>query len=225
MEKQMFLEKQKVNYSFGPYNKIIGDEQQIRLTEGCPNNCPYCYEPTEKKIFNIPKIERNNVRISDMNLLCKKEAIEIIEYLGKQKVNNKVVYYELICGIDYRFLTQEIADLLNKNRFINIRIAWDWSFKEQKKIKNAIEMLKKAGYDSKDIMIFMICNWKIPYTENLMKLDLCKIWNIQLSDCYFDNQTFPNVVPIEWTDTQNKDFRHKVRKHNQLVNFKIDPEQ
>jgi hypothetical protein len=49
-----------------------------------------------------------------MNLLCHKEALDIIKFLGDQKVNNKVVYYELLCGIDYRFLTQEIANALKK---------------------------------------------------------------------------------------------------------------
>lgn len=224
-DKQLLLEKKEIKYSYGSYNKIKGDSQQIRISEGCPNNCPYCYEPTEFKIFEIPKIERNNVRISDMNLLCKKEALKIIKELGEKKVNKKVVYYELLCGIDYRFLTQEIADELYKNRFINIRLAWDWGFKEQYKIKDAVEMLIKAGYTPKNIMIFMICNWKIPYSENLRKLDLCKVWNVQVADCYFDNQVFPNIIPKEWTMQQNKDFRSKVRKHNQLVNFKIDPEE
>jgi len=224
MDKQLLLEQKKIKYSLGPYNKIKGDSQQIRITEGCPHNCPFCYEPKEFNVFDIPKIERNKVRISDMNLLCKREALDIIKTLGSIKVNKKVVYYELICGIDYRFLTQEIANELYKNRFINIRIAWDWTLKHQYKIKDSIEMLKKAGYKSNDIMIFMICNWDIPYKENCLKLDLLKVWNVKVSDCYYDNQIFPNVIPKGWTFEQNKEFRFKCRLHNQIVNFKIYPE-
>ncbi|MCK5023291.1 MAG: hypothetical protein KAS04_03905, partial [Candidatus Aenigmarchaeota archaeon] len=73
-------------------------------------------------------------------------------------------------------------------------------------------------------MIFMICNWKIPFKENCQKLDLCKVWNVQVSDCCFDNQVFPNVIPIHWKTEELKEFRKKCRKHNQLVNFGIDPE-
>jgi len=73
-------------------------------------------------------------------------------------------------------------------------------------------------------MVFMICNWTIPYGENLKKLDLCKVWRVKVGDCYFDNQTSPNINPSHWTDLQIKTFRNKVRKHNQLVNFRIDPE-
>ena len=213
-----------VKYSYGPYNKFNDKEQWIRLTEGCVWQCPFCYEPREIKIFPIPKIVRNEVKIMDMNLLCKKEAVEIIKKLP-EKVNGKVIHYDLICGIDYRFLTQEIAYLLKKKlRLRKVRIAWDWGLEEQFRIKDAIEMLKKAGFKPKQIMIFMICNWRIPFKVNCRKLDLCKVWGVQVADCYFDNQTSPNIIPIFWKKEEIETFRRMVRKHNQLVNFGIDPE-
>lgn len=52
-------------YSYGAYNKFDGQEQWIRITEGCPNQCPYCAEPREFKIFDIPEIVRNKVKILD----------------------------------------------------------------------------------------------------------------------------------------------------------------
>ena len=221
IQKEINLKKP---YSYGAYNKFDDKEQWIRITEGCPHNCPYCYEPQEIKIFGIPEIVRNNVKIMDMNLLCKPKALQIIKDFGKKRVNKKVVYYELICGIDYRFLTEEIANELKKNRFVNIRIAWDWFPRDQYAIKDAINKLVKAGYKNNDIMIFMICNWKIPFEMNCKKLDLCKVWNVKVADCYFDGQISPNIIPIYWNDEENKTFRKMVRKHNQLINFKIDPE-
>jgi len=212
-------------YSLGSYNKSDGKEQYIRITEGCPNDCPYCYEPTEIKLFDVPEIIRNDVKIMDMNLLCKPEALEIIKELGLKKVNNRVVYYSLICGVDWRFMTQELADALKASRFKKIRFAWDYTFKDQIKIKDTVKMLRKAGFKGKsDIMIFMVCNWKIPYETNLKKLDLLKIWNCQVSDCWFDNQLSPNIKPIHWEEWQIKDFRKRCRKHNQMVTFGIDPE-
>lgn len=222
---QRLMQQQKVKYSYGPYNKIKGDRQRIRISEGCPHNCPFCYEPTEYKVFNVPELKRNIVEISDMNLLCKEEALIIITELGEKKANNKVIYYELICGIDYRFLTQEIADALKKSRFRKIRLAWDWTMKDQYKVKDAVDMLKKAGYISNRIMVFIICNWRIPYEQACRKLELLKVWNVQVADCYFDNQTFKGgVIPLHWRDAQNKDFRKRSRRHNQLVNFGIDPD-
>ena len=224
---QMRFEKEcKLNkpYSYGPYNVVRGNRQRIRVTEGCVNNCAWCYEPTEIKIFGIPKLERNIVELSDMNLLCKPQCLQIINDLGAIKVNGKVVTYELICGIDYRFLTQEIANALYKNRFRKIRLAWDGSYVAQKSIKKAIDTLLKAGYKRKEIMVFMVCNYRITPEECELKLDLCKVWNVQVCDCYYDGQVMPRVVPMFWSMEQIKHFRHKVRKHNQIVNFGVDPE-
>lgn len=214
-----------VKYSYGSYNKFDEKEQYIRITEGCPNNCPYCYEPKEQKVFGIPEIVRNDVKIMDMNLLCKPDALSILKELSEKRVNKRVVYYQLICGIDWRFLTQELADALKSARITKIRLAWDFGFGHQKKIKGAIKMLRKAGYKSpSSVMVFMVCNWKIPYETNLKKLDLCKIWGVQVSDCWFDNQLPPKVEPVYWTIDQIKDFRRRCRKHNQMITFGIDPE-
>ena len=215
-------------YARGSYNKYDDKEQWIRLSEGCPNNCEFCRETkecgTQPIYLEIPQIVRNQVKIMDMNLVYKPECLKIIDFLGGQKVNNKVVHYELICGIDYRYMLQEKANALHNARFHNIRFAWDHELTEQMRIKDCLNMLKKAGYINKEISCFMICNWKIPYTDCLIKLDLCKIWGIKVNDSWFDNQLSPNIKPIYWTVEQIKDFRHRCRKHNQMVLFGIDPE-
>ena len=214
-------------YSKGEYNKVDGEEQWIRLSEGCPHKHPYCaesFENQEIKMFEIPEIIKNKVRILDMNLLCHPEALEIIRELGRRRENGKVIYYELTCGIDWRFLTQELSSALKQSRFKKIRMAWDFGLEDQYKIKDSIKLLLNAGYSEKELTLFMICNWKTSYEENLIKMDLCKVWNVKIADCWFDNQLSPNIKPIHWIEDQIKDFRKKCRKHNQLVNFRIDPE-
>ena len=222
-QQRLTSEKPDVKYSYGPYNKIKGDKQRIRLTEGCVWDCPFCYEPKEIKVFEIPKIERNIVEISDMNLLCKKEALEIIKELGQIRVNGKTVQYEAICGFDFRFLTQELANEIKKARFHNIRFSWDWTIKDQFEIKDAVGMWEKAGYKAKDIMVMMIANWTIPYEECLRKLDLLKVWGCKVGDCCYDGG-YEKAIPVHWTEQQMKAFRSICRKHNQLINFGIDPE-
>ena len=147
-----------VEYSRGSQNIVTETYQVIRLSEGCPWKCPWCFEWKEIgddwKIFDIPELVRRDVRITDMNLLAKPEALYIINQFRDIRVNKKVVYPWLVCGIDYRFLTFEIAQALKNNRFVNIHFAWDWRFKDQKRIKAAVDCLKKVGY--REISIFMI---------------------------------------------------------------------
>lgn len=210
-------------YSKGLYNVCDDQEQHIRISEGCPNRCPYCAESyengTEPIYYDIPEIIRNKVIILDMNLIYKPNALEIIKELGQRRVNGKVVYYSLQCGIDWRYLTQEIASALKQAHFIEMRFAWDYGYDQTYKIKDALNMLLFAGYQPKDIQIFMICNWKTSYEECLKKLDTIKFWGCQVSDCWFDNQKKGEVIPIHWTKEQIEDFGEKCRDHNIMSRY------
>jgi len=189
---------------------------KIQLTKGCPNNCEYCYEPKEIEQFELPEINEKEVQILDMNFLANPDHIKILNALPKAN-------YELVCGFDYRLLTQEIANLFFKKGFIKLRWVWDYNFAQQYKHKDIFTILKKAGYKPESLSIFIIVNWKTPYYQCLKKLDLLKVWNIKVNDCCFDGG-YKQAKPVYWTPEQIKQFRAKCRKHNQLVRFKIDPE-
>jgi len=215
----------RTTYGGPQYVAIKGNNQRIELHRGCPmaNVHDYCYEPFEHEDFPIPELTKNQVEILDMNFLARKDALDIIKELGSKRVNGKVIKYELICGIHFKLLTQEIADALKKSRFVRPRIAWDGPLEDQMKIKDTILILTKAGYKRNEIMLFMIVNWRIPYTECLRKLDLMKVWNVKVCDCCYDGG-YKYAVPEYWTQKEMNDMRLKSRKHNQLVIFAIDPQ-
>ena len=215
----------RTTYGGPQYNKIKGNIQRIELHRGCPWSKihDYCYEPFEHEDFPIPELKRNKVQILDMNFLARKDARNIIKELGAKLVNRKVVYYELVCGIHFEYITKELADILKASRFIRPRIAWDGYLKDQKKIKNAIKILIAAGYKRNEIMLFMIVNWRISYLECLRKLDLMKVWGVKVCDCCYDGG-YKHAIPEYWTLKEMNDIRLKCRKHNQLVLFGIDPQ-
>ena len=210
----------------GPqYVAIKGNVQRIELHRGCPwaDEHVYCFEPLEHEDFPIPELTMNQVEILDMNFLARKDALDIIKGLGSKRVNGKVVYYELICGIHFSYISEELATALKTSRFKRPRIAWDGPFGDQLKIKDAIKILSDAGFKRKDIMLFMIVNWRVPYLECLRKLDLMKVWGVKVCDCCYDGG-YKYAVPGFWTLGELKDIRLKCRKHNQLVNFEMDPQ-
>ena len=190
--------------------------KKIQFTKGCPNQCSYCYETAEMEYFNPDIPKDNQIRILDMNFLSNPNLYWIFDKLPKRE-------YELVCGIDYRRLNQTIANKLKEKNFIKIRWAWDYSFCEQKKHYKVWRMLKKAGYRSKDLSVFVLVNWKIPYSDCVKKLDLLKVWNVKVNDCCFDGG-YKRAKPKYWDIQDIKRFRRMCRKHNQMVLFKIDPE-
>lgn len=190
--------------------------KQIQFTKGCPNACDYCYEDQELIIYD-PKIPKDDfIQILDMNFLYNPKAKDILYKLPKGK-------YEFVCGVDYRILDQTICDLMKQKGFIKVRWAWDYNFSQQKKHQKVWRMFKKAGYRSEQLSVFMLVNWKIPYTDCIKKLDLLKVWNVKVNDCCWDGG-YKIAKPKYWNIDQIKRFRAMCRKHNQLVLFKIDPE-
>lgn len=219
--------EQQVNYVFEGI-------QRLETSRGCSRQCPFCYEPSEKKVWDIPNITKSKVQVLDMNFLEQPNPdLRICELVTSSPRGAK---FELVCGVDFRLLTPGLARALHDARFgtfrasgewyPRIRIAWDWGLSDQYKVKHAVKVLQDAGYRAgkePGIEVFMIVNWRVPVKICERKLDLLKVWNVLVADCCFDGGYARGAVG-HWNSWQRKEFRAKSRTHNQLVNFGIDPE-
>lgn len=222
------------------YDLVDVDYQIVHTTRGCIRRCKFCgtwkIEPkfTYKKSVK-DEICKNRIIFYDNNLLANPNIENILKELSKVTNNGRAVYSESQCGIDGRLLTQKLANLLKKARFINPRIAWDHEFKQYRIIKRQLEILVKAGYRTSDIYVFMIYNWDIPFEKMEKKRLKCWEWGVQIADCRFRplNQTFDHYdtkkeqtyknyyIYPKWTDREIKQFRRNVRKHNICVRQKL----
>jgi len=196
---------------------------KVQFTSGCPNNCSYCYEPKEIKTYSNEKFFYDHniheeIQIMDMNFLSNPDYFKILQSLPVKKS------YELVCGFDYRLFNDAIAYQFKENKFIKLRWAWDYGFSQQKKHRQVYKKLLKVGYKPKDLSVFILVNWKTPYIDCVRKLDLLKVWNVKVNDCCFDGG-YKIAKPHYWRIDHIKNFRKMCRKHNQIVNFGIDPEE
>ena len=152
-----------------------------------------------------------------------------MEELKNAKYNEKLVFSECQSGFDGRILTQDLAIRIKEARFINPRIAWDNSYDDYEDIEKQIRLLINAGYKPKEIYIFMVYNFKIPFEIMEAKRKKCYEWGVQIADCRYRplNQTFDNYIPSKnnqtnkeyfihsiWEDKQVKLFRANIRKQN-----------
>lgn len=207
--------------------------QIIHTSRGCFRKCPFCgtwkIEPkvTFKKTIK-KEIRSNKLIFYDNNLLRSPYIKDILKEIANTKHNGKAVTCESQCGFDGRLLTPELASLIKKARFIYPRIAWDWKYSEYKDIKKQVDMLIKAGYNRKNIYVFVLYNWDIPFKEMEKKRIKCWQWKIQISDCRYRpiDQTFDDYSPRkkqtnkdyyihpDWTDEEVKQFRKNIRRQN-----------
>ena len=203
--------------------------QKINLSESCPYNCAFCFNGRKPFVeFSIPDIVDNKVVICDPAFLSKKNVLSVIQKLGSKKVNNKVVYYEVLQGINIRDLTPKIAKALKDNRFKPIRFAWDGSYSKSNmyRVIDAVNMLLEAGYNKKDLICYILSNYYVSLRECLYKNKFFLIKNIKVCNCvYRKNYLDPKIYYEHWSKEEVEYYKQECRINNQLVDRKgYDPE-
>ena len=221
------------------YDLVDTDFQIVHTSRGCPRKCAFCgvwrIEPqfTYKKSIT-EEVCKNRVLFYDNNFLANPYIENILEEIAAIRVNGRVVVCESQCGIDGRLLTYDMACLLKKAHLAYPRIAWDHEYEQHEQIKAQIDLLVGAGYNPRDIYVFMLYNFELSYEELVRKRQKCLEWGVQIADCRYRplDQTFDNYNPQawrtgqtsedyyihpNWTDAQIRAFRKQVREQNIVI--------
>jgi hypothetical protein len=218
------------------------DYQIVHASRGCKRSCAFCgtwkIEPNylAKKSI-IEEIKLRKVIFYDNNFLANPYIENILSELTELKKEKKILWCESQSGFDGRILLKKpyLAKMIREAGFRYPRIAWDWNFSDHPNIKKQINVLKQAGYRSRDIFIFMLYNWDIPLNKMELKRKKCWQWKVQIADCRYRpiNQTFDYYYPKreqtrfdyfihkKWTDEKVKKFRRNVRSQNICVRQEV----
>lgn len=219
------------------------DYQIIHASRGCERRCSFCGTwkietkfISEKSIKD--RIEYKKIVFYDNNLLKNKFIEDILEELTELKKERKIIWCESQSGFDGRILLEKpyLAKMIKQAGFRYPRIAWDWGHKNHKKIKKQLKLLSDVGYISKDMYVFVLYNWDIPFEEMERKRKKCFEWKVQIADCRYRplDQIFDNYKPhawkkgqtssdyyihekAGWTDTLIRQFRKNIRRQNICV--------
>lgn len=217
------------------------DYQILHTSRGCERKCAFCgtwiIEPEFKSVNTIKdKIKYKKLIFYDNNLLMNPNIENILLELAELKRSHKISWCESQSGFDGRVLIKKphLAKMIKQAGFRYPRIAWDGVYKIYPYVKNQIDLLVDAGYNKKDIFMFVIYNWNISFEEMEMKRKKCWEWRIQISDCryrplsqLYDNykssivgQTSNDYFINEnygWTDEKVKQYRRNIRRQNICV--------
>ena len=211
--------------------------QIVHSTRGCIRKCGFCgvykIEPEfcgKKSIRD--ELIRKNLVFYDNNLLVNPYVEELLHELIDLRKEKLITRCESQSGFDGRILRKnpELAKLLKEANFKDPKIAWDGAVKSYAKRKEEIDVLVNAGYNPKEIAIFMIYNHDLDYNELEEKRALCFKWGVQISDCryrpldrlddgYNSHARKPQTneeyhINPNWSDEEVRQFRRNVRRHN-----------
>ncbi len=218
------------------------DYQIIHTSRGCSRKCQFCGTWKIEPKFKAKKSIRNEIKSDkivfyDNNFLCNPYIENILQELAALKKDKEIQLCESQSGFDGRILLEKpnLANMLKEAGFKYTRIAWDWGYDQYPFIEKQVKLLKNAGFNSKDLFIFMLFNWKIPFEEMELKRKKCWDWKVQISDCRYRplNQTFDYYNPKKlqtnknyyifpgWKDKEVKQFRKNIRRQNICVRQEI----
>ena len=217
------------------------DYQIVRTSRGCTRSCEFCGVSKIESSFKVKnsmkkEIKYRKIVFYDDNLLANPCIEDILNELIELKNDKKILWCEAQSGFDGRILKEKppLATMIKKAGFHYPRIAWDSRYEQHNEIKDQLNVLLGAGYKSKDIFVFMLYNWDIPFEEMEKKRLKCWEWQVQIADCRFRplDCTYDKYIPYiplkrqdakdyyihpDWMDAEVKQFRKNVRRQNICV--------
>jgi hypothetical protein len=226
----------------GKLNPHPIDFQIIHASRGCLRRCSFCGTWEIEPEFNPKMSIKGELRLPgvvfyDNNFLMNPYVENILDELIELIKDRKVRWVESQSGIDGRVLLDKphLANKLKDAGFRYPRIAWDWGYDQSRFIKSQIDILVKAGFESRDIFIFMLYNHSISFDEMEEKRIKCWEWQTQIADCryrplnqlvdeykpYIKGQTSKDYyISDRWDDILVKQFRCNVRRQNICVRMR-----
>jgi len=230
-----------------PFSGANLDYQIVHASRGCFRHCAFCgtwkVEPKFGHVNSlIPELSPPGTEIVykklvfyDNNLLSIPSIESLLGELATLRREKKIIWCESQSGFDGRLLLKkrQLAPLIKAAGFRNVRVAWDWGMQEADMIEEELQLLKTVGYNHKDLYVFMLYNWNIPFEEMEQKRIQCWKWQVQIADCRFRplDRTYDHYNPRvsqtadeyyvhadgNWTDAKVKQFRQNVRRQNIAV--------
>jgi hypothetical protein len=222
------------------YDLLKVDYQIIHTSRGCIRKCKFCgvYRIETALTFkkSIKKeIHSNKLVFYDNNVTANPYFANILKELAELRQNGKSITCESQCGFDGRLLTPVIAKMIKQAGFQYPKIAWDGLYSQHKAIRKQLDLFLEAGYNHRDISVFMLYNWDLDFLDMEKKRIKCWKWGVQISDCRYRplDQLYDNYAPTlkqtnedyhihhNWTDAQVKQFRKNVREQNICVRHRF----
>ncbi len=231
-----------------PLYELLGNGNKTQIlhsSRGCIRKCSYCgawkIEPEFKCKASIDgEVFKDTVLFYDDNLLGNPHISRILNELIFLKTHGQIKRCEAQCGFDGKILQKKpyLAKKLKKAGFVYPKIAWDRGYDEYPEIKEQIDLLLEAKFPKREISIFMLYNFEIPFEEMEKKRKKCWEWKIQITNCRYRplDQTYDKFdghrkyqkdtsyyihKKTGWNDRKVRKFGRHIRRQNICIRYRL----
>lgn len=166
------------------------------LTRGCPNDCGFCIvskkeDRISKKVADLSEFWRgqSHIKLLDANLLACKDKIDLLNQLAKSGA--KVDFTQ---GLDARFITDEVADLLAGIKIDKAHFAFDFMKNERAIIKGLQIFQQKCTVRSREAIVYMLTNYDTTIKDDLYRVNAIRNLGFQPDVRIYRKSTAPRVL-------------------------------
>lgn len=175
-DKDLPYEIEHIYPDYSLYPELTKDKAYGFLTRGCPNNCGFC-PISEKEGMCSHKVAdlsewwkgQKEIVLLDPNLLACRDRVSLL-----QQLIDSGATVDFTQGLDARFVTPKIAEMLKKVKIKYVHFAFDF-MKNEKRIIEGLKTFKKITNISTDkAIVYMLTNYDTTIEEDMYRLKAIK---------------------------------------------------
>lgn len=156
------------------YPKLTENTAYGFLTRGCPNNCDFCIVSKKEgmqshKVANLSEFWRGQkfIKLLDANLLACPARSELLQQLIDSRAT-----VDITQGLDARFITEEVAEMLVKIKAKCLHFAFDF-MKNETAITRGLKTFREISTKHKsDLIVYMLTNYDTTIEEDLRRVKI-----------------------------------------------------
>lgn len=171
-DKDLPYEIEHIYPDYSLYPELTKDKAYGFLTRGCCNNCSFCIVSQKEgmcshKVADLSEWWRGQKEIIllDANILACKDRISLL-----QSLIDSGATVDFTQGLDARFITPEIAEMLGKIKTKMYHFAFDFMKNEKQIVKGLKTFVDIVKPDERKCCVYVLTNYDTTFDEDIYRV-------------------------------------------------------
>lgn len=175
-DKDLPYEIEHIYPDYSLYPELTKNKAYGFLTRGCPNNCSFCLVTQKEgicshKVADLSEWWRGQKEIIllDANILACKDRKELL-----QQLIDSGARVEFNQGLDARFITTEIAEMLKQIKTKMWHFAFDFMKNEKQIIKGLRTFVDIVHPNDRNAIVYMLTNYDTAFEQDYYRVQMIR---------------------------------------------------
>jgi hypothetical protein len=195
-DKDLPYEIEHIYPDYSLYPELTKDKAYGFLTRGCCNNCSFCIVSQKEgmcshKVADLSEWWRGQKEIIllDANILACKDRISLL-----QSLIDSGATVDFTQGLDARFITPEIAEMLGKIKTKMYHFAFDFMKNEKQIVKGLKTFVDIVKPDERKCCVYVLTNYDTTFEEDIYRVRKLKELGLSPDVRIYRKNTAPPIT-------------------------------